>query len=103
MFTFINSTIGAAIAVSRLRDRVRMMQTLRGGNVVPVVKLDSGPMDTRFGRKIRPEFTVESWVQLGGSGGVVEAPKTLQLTHSSGVHPVQEPTLKEAIADEIQY
>ena len=36
IFTFINSTIGAAIAVDRLKDRVKWMRQLRGEAVVPV-------------------------------------------------------------------
>lgn len=64
VYTFINSTTGAAIAVRNLKDRVKMMRVLRGNKVVPIVKLDTRPMPTQFGMKVRPEFTVLEWRDL---------------------------------------
>jgi hypothetical protein len=61
VYTFINSTVGARIAVERLEDRTKWMRTLRGADVVPIVKLDSRPMKTNFGKQMRPEFTVTEW------------------------------------------
>jgi hypothetical protein len=66
LHTFINGTVGAAIAVDRLRDKVVWMRQLRGSNVHPLVKLDTKPMKTRFGPKQRPEFTILEWRQFGG-------------------------------------
>ncbi len=98
LFTYINSTVGAAIAVKNLKERVKMMQALRGLGVVPVVTLGTRPMTTKFGRKIRPEFTVEKWVQLGGNGG-----GTLQLTHGSELKTTTEPTLQEQTGDRVRF
>jgi hypothetical protein len=71
-YTFINSTKGAQIAIERLGDKFQWMRALRG-NVVPIIKLDSRPMQTRFGQKIRPEFTVIEWRELGQNGdGILE-------------------------------
>jgi hypothetical protein len=70
-YTFINSTKGAQIAVERLEDKFKWMRALRG-NVVPIVKLDSRPMKTNFGQKMRPEFTVIEWRELGQNGGALE-------------------------------
>ena len=71
VFTFINSTKGAEIAVEHLKHRVKLMRALRGDRVVPVVKLDSKPMSTQFGVKQRPEFTITDWRELGGSSSAV--------------------------------
>ena len=61
LFTFINSTVGASIAVDRLKTKVQWMRALRGANVVPVVQLDSKPMKTKLGQKLRPEFIIVEW------------------------------------------
>jgi hypothetical protein len=64
-FTYLNSTIGARIAVENLRDKVRWMRTMRGERVVPIVELANAPMKTKFGQKLRPDFRIASWVELG--------------------------------------
>jgi hypothetical protein len=63
-YTFLNSTRGAQIAVERLSDKIKWMRAMRGANVTPIVKLDSRPMKTAFGEKLRPEFTVLEWREL---------------------------------------
>src|SRR5262245_53887601 len=68
MYTFANSTTGARIAWERLTDRIAMMQRLRGKHVTPIVKLESKEMKTNFGRKLRPEFTIVEFRDLGGGG-----------------------------------
>ena len=69
VFTFINNTTGARIAVERLEDRIRGMKWLRGNNVTAIVKLDSRPMRTSFGQKMRPEFTIVEWRDLSDDAG----------------------------------
>ena len=69
IYTFINSTMGAQIAFDRLKSKVVLMRQMRGANVVPIVKLDSQAMKTKFGQKIRPEFTILEWRQLGSAEG----------------------------------
>jgi hypothetical protein len=61
VYTFINGTTGARIAAERLKDRIKWMREIRGAAVVPIVQLDSRPMKTKFGPKMRPEFTVIEW------------------------------------------
>jgi hypothetical protein len=61
VYSFINGTTGARIAAERLEDRIRWMREIRGTAVVPIIQLDSRPMKTRFGTKMRPEFTVVEW------------------------------------------
>ncbi len=69
VFTFINSTVGARIAFDRLKTKVVTMRQLRGECVVPLVRLDSKPMKTQCGQKMRPDFAIVDWRQLGGGGG----------------------------------
>ena len=66
LYTFINSTYGAMLAVTELHDRVRMIREVRRGAVVPVVELSSKPMKTKRGMKQRPTFKVLDWIELGG-------------------------------------
>jgi len=95
-YTFINGTFGAKIAVERLADRVANMQRLRGGNALPVVKLESRAMKTKFGTKQRPEFTIVEWREIGGGGGEVKA-----IEHKPVGKPVKTPTASEELNDEI--
>jgi hypothetical protein len=97
--TYLNSTVGAAIAVDRLRDRVRWMRALRGGQVHPVVTLDSKPMKTKFGQKMRPEFTIIEWRDIAA---LKAAPATPALEHNVG-KPVTPPSTKEEMNDEMPF
>lgn len=65
LYTFINSTFGARMAYERLVDKLEIMQRLRGTNVTAIVKPDSRPMKTKVGVKLRPEFTIFEWRDLG--------------------------------------
>ena len=104
-FTFINGTVGAAIAVDRLKNKVVWMRQLRGSNVVPLVKLDSKPMKTRFGQKMRPEFTILEWRQLGG-GGLKEV-NAARIEHRpddcAGLQPVELVSIEEEMNDSIPH
>jgi hypothetical protein len=70
-YTFVNSTTGARIAVEKLQDRMLCMAALRHAKVRPIVQLDSRPMQTAFGKKLRPEFTITDWRDLSGEGGAL--------------------------------
>lgn len=94
-YTFISSTTGAAIAVERLRDKVKNMRMLRGEQVVPVVELGSKSMATKFGTKLRPDFGVVEWRNLGGPTAAQAA-----LTHEIGTK-VEAPTLAEELNDSL--
>jgi hypothetical protein len=94
-FTFISSTTGAAIAVERLKDKVKNMRMLRGDQVVPLVELGSKSMPTKFGTKLRPDFVIVEWRNLGGP--TTQAPA---LTQEVGTK-VKEPTLAEELNDAI--
>jgi len=86
-YTFANSTTGARIAVERLEDKIKWMRAMRGNQIVPIVKLDARPMKTSFGQKMRPEFTVLEWRDLGGG-----SPGALQIEHQAEPAAATEPT-----------
>jgi hypothetical protein len=109
IYTFINSTAGAAIAYDRLTSRVSLMRRLRSEAVVPVVKLDAKPMKTKFGQKMRPEFTIVDWRQLGGTAMPVTniapppQPQGEQKQLPAGLKPVEPVSVAEELGDEIPY
>ena len=96
IFTYINGTVGARIAVEKLKDKVKWMRALRGSNVCPVVELSARPMKTRYGTKRRPEFQVVEWRDLGGPTAVAATSPTPQIGG-----PVAAPTSQEIFNDEI--
>jgi hypothetical protein len=65
LYTFINSTWGAQIAYERLTNKLELMTRLRGAGVTALVKPDCRQMKTKFGTKLRPEFTILEWRDLG--------------------------------------
>ena len=109
LYTFINSTIGARIAVEKLRDRVKWMRALRGANVAPLVQLDAREMRTKFGTKMRPEFTIIEWREIGGGGGGrgLQNEPARQIAQSNPAaqvgRPVRPVTASEEMNDQIQY
>ena len=94
-YTFINSTVGAMIAVERLKERVHWKRKVCGESVIPIVSFGSASMPTKKGVKIRPEFVVEDWVIFGGTG-VAKVPA---LEHLGT--PVTPSTTAEILNDEI--
>jgi hypothetical protein len=106
LYTYLNSTKGAEIAVERLTQKVKSMRLLRGQKVSPVVKLDSKPMPTKFGQKMRPEFVIVDWRDLSGGGGLENKPAP-QLPPAKGTEqigkPVKPVTTKEELNDEIGF
>ena len=81
------------------------MRLLRGQKVSPIVKLESKPMTTKFGQKMRPEFTIADWRDL--SSGLVENKPTLQLPLAKDAQqigkPVKPVTIQEELNDELPW
>jgi len=109
-YTFANGTTGARIAVGDLKDAVKCMRAMRGGNVVPLVELASAPMKTKFGQKLRPHFKIVSWVAPGGGMPVVESKSIVpQLEHKPSVpgrsplKVVPPPMIDEELNDEVPF
>jgi hypothetical protein len=90
LYTYVNSTKGAEVAWNKLRTSVQWMRALRGAGVFPVVELGSAPMK-KFA-KMRPEFRIREWTDLGGgAAATAAAPKPL-----AGPEPA--PAEKPAVA-----
>ena len=83
------------------------MRALRGAAVFPLVTLDSRPMKTKFGTKLRPEFSITDWRDLGGTGNpALEStpPRAIEGKTAAPVgKPVKAPTTTEALNDEIPF
>jgi hypothetical protein len=103
-YTFINGTFGAKIAVERLAERVATMQRLRGGAALPVVKLESRPMKTKFGTKLRPEFAIVEWREFADQPevkAIEHKPKADDAKAARPGKPVAPLTLSEELNDEL--
>jgi hypothetical protein len=74
LYTFINSTWGAQIAYERLTDKLERMARLRGAGVTALVKPDCRQMKTKVGPKLRPEFTILEWRDLGSEPQPAQLP-----------------------------
>ncbi len=100
-YTFTNCTVGARIAVENLKDKVKWMRAMRGADVFPVVELSSAPMKTRKGAKIRPEFRVVAWRQLGNGepGPAIAEPAAVAAIGK----PVAAVSNHELVDDEIPF
>jgi hypothetical protein len=85
VYTYINSTVGARMAYENLKSRVVMMRKMRGTAVHPVVALGKATFQGKFGPKIRPEFVIVDWRELGGDGAPLPAPATPQLPAPAAV------------------
>jgi hypothetical protein len=103
MLTFISGTAGARIAYNALTTKVYNMRVLRGTNVAPIVKLSSKPMKTKFGVKMRPDFEIVEFREIGGGGGQpvpqIESPKTGEQIGK----PVKPATTEEELNDAIPF
>jgi hypothetical protein len=115
-YTWITSTVGGAICIRDLVDRVNMMRQFKGEKVFAVVTLSDIYMNTKFGGRQRPHLIVRDWVLLDGSKAVPapDEPKALPPTDKSKastsstkvldeVPKVKPPTAKEVVDDEIRY
>jgi hypothetical protein len=101
--TFISATTGAAIGVSRLKDKVHWGRKMRGANVLPQIELTWAPMNTRFGMRKRPEFKVVDWTDLSSGGGglpPVSQPKQLPPVQTK---KIEEPSLREDLNDDLPF
>ena len=98
LFTYLNSTFGAKLAISGLRDQVNVMRELRGADVVPIVKLSKAPMRTKFGQKLRPDFVVVEFRQVAGPRQAVLEAKAVEIGK-----PVAPVSTEEALDDSLLF
>jgi hypothetical protein len=81
------TTIGSAICVRDLVDRIQLMGRYRGAHVYPVVELSRTFMPTRFGGRDRPQLVIKRWIMFGPGGGALPAPDTPSLTGPAAEEP----------------
>jgi hypothetical protein len=91
-YSYPTSTVGGAIAIRELCDKVKWMRRRRP-DASAVVTLSDTHMRTRFGGRQRPHFVIKRWVRIDGAG-TLSASKPLALE-------VEEPTLKQDLADDL--
>jgi hypothetical protein len=111
LFTFANGTTGARIAWERLVDRVSWMRALRGVGVLPLITLEARAMKTQFGTKMRPEFSITDWRDLGVAGPAIaqqQPPRAIEAKTAAVKpkpvgKPVNRPTPAELLDDEIPF
>ena len=80
------------------------MRVLRGANVAPILTLSSKPMKTKFGTKMRPDFEIVEFREIGGGGGQsvpqIESPKSGSGGEQIG-KPVKPVTIEVELNDSI--
>lgn len=97
IFTFLNSTLGARLAITTLRDKVYWMRKIRGNDhLYAVVTLGKCPMKTQKGIKQRPDLPIQEYRDF--SSGTPE--QVAQAKQEIG-KPVAPATTKEIFDDEI--
>jgi hypothetical protein len=101
-YTWPTGTVGGAIAIRELVDKVKWMRRFRGQNVYAVVTLSDVHMRTRFGGRQRPHLAIQRWVTLGDDGHALPAPETPKLP-GQGAKEVSAPSAKEVTEDEIPF
>jgi hypothetical protein len=106
--TFISGTAGARIAFNKLTSQIHNMRIFRGTNVAPLLKLSAKPMKTSFGTKMRPDFEVIEFREIGGGGGQsvpqIESPKGGSGGAAEQVgRPVKPVTIEEEVGDSIPF
>jgi hypothetical protein len=74
-FTFATSTWGGRMAVAELGEQVATMRRAHGqARAVPVVELTSFHKQTRFGRKLWPQFKIVDWRGFDAPAALDEIP-----------------------------
>jgi hypothetical protein len=108
IFTYMNSTNGAVIAVRELRNRVRWTRALRSSKVSPIVTLGSRLVSKKY-QKYGPDFIVVDWRDLSPLPPTT-APRQLENHADQGQlndpvedigRPVDEPSMTEIMGDKI--
>jgi hypothetical protein len=76
-FTYASGTVGASMAVGDLKDAISLKRGLRGNpKLVPLIRLSSRRMKTKFGERQRPSFEIIGWMGEGGKElAALPAPK----------------------------
>jgi hypothetical protein len=103
--THSSATVGTAIAVDRLKDKVKHMRLIyQNPNIVPQVELGWAPMNTKYGPRKRPDFKIIGWLDFTNNSNnpalPPSAPKPLPPVK---LPQVAERTSEQALNDEIPW
>jgi hypothetical protein len=93
--------VGQRIAVERLNERMTLMRRFRGDNIVPITRLSSVIMKTRFGSKPRPDFPIDDWREWGPTPQAIEGPPPPQSPKKGFGKPVAALSTNEIIQDDL--
>jgi hypothetical protein len=112
-FSWPTATVGGAVAVRELVERVQRMRRFRGEHVYPYVKLDHKHMRTRFGGRERPHLEILAWYRIAERGveavdttprlALDKAPAQQPLPSTAPLQPVSEPSREEELDDKIPW
>jgi hypothetical protein len=115
-YAFVTSSIGGSIAVGDLSDKIKILRRLRGPDITAVVSPRTTLFKTKFSVRKRPDFYVLGPRRLGGDDGggqplprpkgalTLDAPVTPTPEASPMLGtPVESPTLREEMADEVLF
>jgi hypothetical protein len=106
-FSWPTSTIGGAICIRELKQKIVRMRQFRGEHVYPLVKLSHTRMKTRHGPRQRPHMEIVDWYRVSGGGVEVAAQPRPALTGGaaaqSPLQKVSEPSVEEELNDKIPW
>jgi hypothetical protein len=102
LFTYINGTSGTRVAYTRLKERIKTMSLLRSLSVLPIIKLSWATMNSAFGPRPRPDFTIVEWRDVGGNQPAQIEPPKRSPSEQIG-KPVKTVATNEPLEDEIPF
>ena len=108
------TTIGSAICVRELTEKVQRMRQFRGGRVFAKIGFTKCIFPTRYGERQRPHLQILGWVEPTDDGLMQIDPRLLaepqpalapkmQPDPAPGARVVSEPSLREEMGDEIKF
>ena len=98
-YAYCAASVGAHIAFEQLRENVATMRMLRNARVMPLVKLSSRPMKTKYKMSERPHFEIIGWYTPGSADALV--PPTAPKLPSPAAAETPQPQPGEAKEDPI--
>jgi hypothetical protein len=104
--TFISATVGGRIGFDELKGSVLRMRQLRGQRVAPFVELKRKTFPTDFGPKPRPWLKPVDWIEIGNGAAQIAGPQQPLIEHQpteQKLKKVDEPSIKEELADDIPF
>jgi hypothetical protein len=99
-FTFVTSTTGGRIAISELKDAIKLRRRARPRSY-PIVALETMTMKTRFGDRLRPHFKITGWHEPEAQAPATPPPYMAPVDVLKAIRG--EPTSAEIMSDDIPF